>query len=239
MFELKETIRYSEVDQSGHLTWPALLNYFQDSTVAQSEALGVGVEYLSGNHIAWFLTSWQIVVQEMPGLGDEVLVQTWPYAWKGIYGYRNFVLKGVAGQIYAYANSIWALIDTQTGRPQRVSEEVISAYQYEPPYPMEGKEHKISIPVEYEEKEPLRVPHYFIDTNGHMNNEKYVLVAQGYLPENFSVAEVRVNYKKAAKCSELICPRVTGEKGQVIVNLADETGKPYAVVKFLSCDHSE
>lgn len=233
MFELKETVRYSEVDREGRLTWPALLNFFQDSSVAQSESLGVGLSYLSEMHAAWMLTSWQIAAQEMPRLGDEVLIQTWPYDWKGIYGYRNFVLKGSGDQVYACANSVWALIDTQTGRPQRITDAVTSAYQAQPPYPMEYGERRIPIPEEYEEGEPFCVPSYFIDTNGHMNNEKYVLAAQGYLPENFSAAGIRVNYKKAAKCGDWISPRVTEEQGQIIVNLADEAGRSYAVVKFL------
>lgn len=234
MYEMHGKVRYSEVDRDGVLTRAALLNYFQDCSVAQSESLGVGVKYLADHHIAWMLASWQIILKEMPRLGDAVIVQTWPYDFKGLYGYRNFTLKNSDGsKTYAYANSIWALVDTLTGRPQRVQESMVEKYGLEPGIPMEYVERKITVPKEYERKDPFKVQKYFIDTNGHMNNEKYVMIAEEFLPKDFHIGEIRVEYKKAAMYEDVIYPHVTQKEGQLIVNLAQEEGKPYAIVNFI------
>lgn len=45
MYSIKERVRYSETDKSGHLTLTGIVNYFQDCSTFQSEDLGVGMEF--------------------------------------------------------------------------------------------------------------------------------------------------------------------------------------------------
>ena len=47
MYTFDSRIRYSEIDRSGRLSIPAVVDYFQDCSAFQSEELGVGVEYLA------------------------------------------------------------------------------------------------------------------------------------------------------------------------------------------------
>ena len=233
VYEMNGNVRYSEVDAKGQMTWLALLSYFQDCSVFQSEQLNMGVQYLAERHMAWVLSSWQVRVDEMPYLADEIHVQTWAYDFKGFYGYRNFALDNAEGKRLAYANSIWVLVDTESGRPLRVPQDMGDAYGMEEPLELSATERKIRVPENYEEKEPVRVQKYFIDTNYHMNNEKYVMIAQEFVPEHFQIEEIRVEYKKAAVLDDVLYPRVTIEDHEVVTVLADENGKPYAVVKFL------
>ena len=71
-YEFDSRVRYSEVDSRGRLTWLALMDYFQDCSVFQSEMLHLGVDYLAEHHQAWVLTSWQICLNQMPKLADKV-----------------------------------------------------------------------------------------------------------------------------------------------------------------------
>lgn len=233
VYEMNGNVRYSEIDAKGQMTWLALLSYFQDCSVFQSEQLNMGVQYLAEHHMAWVLSSWQVRVDEMPYLADEIRVQTWAYDFKGFYGYRNFALNNAEGKRLAYANSIWVLVDTESGRPLRVPQDMGDAYGMEEPLELSATERKIRVPENYEEKEPVRVQKYFIDTNYHMNNEKYVMIAQEFVPEHFQIEEIRVEYKKAAVLDDVLYPRVTIEDHEVVTVLADENGKSYAVVKFL------
>ena len=54
MYTFDSRIRYSEIDRSGRLSIPAVVDYFQDCSAFQSEELGVGVEYLANKKRAWF-----------------------------------------------------------------------------------------------------------------------------------------------------------------------------------------
>ena len=136
------------------------------------------------------------------------------------------------GERLAYANSIWALMDTNSGRPVKVSEEMVGLYGMEPQIPMECDGRKIALPKECEAKEAFVVPAYFMDTNHHMNNSHYVEVALGYVPEDFGIGQIRVEYRKAALCGDTMIPKINKESGKITVVLTDDQDKPYAVVEF-------
>ena len=234
MYQLSSKVRYSEAGADEKLTYASLLNYFQDCSTLHSEALGASGQSLYEKHMAWILSFWQICIEDMPSLSEDIVVSTWPYDTKGLFGMRNFCMDNTEGKRFASANSIWVLINTETGRPIRIPAEVGAVYPDEPRLDMDYCDRKIIIPTDYEEKEPIRVPAYFIDTNHHMNNGKYVMVAEGYLPENFQVKEIRVEYKKAAVFNDILYPRVTIMEKEVIVVLADKAGNPYATAVFMN-----
>lgn len=235
MYQLNSKVRYSEAGTDERLTCAALLNYFQDSSTLHSGAMGATGKYLFENKMAWVLSFWQICIEDMPELSEDIVVSTWPYdtKTKGLFGLRNFCMENPAGKRLAYANSIWVLIDLETGRPIRIPEEVSVFYKDEPRLEMDYCDRKITIPKEYEEKEAIRVHGYFIDTNQHMNNGKYVMVAEEYLPADFEIREIRVEYKTPAKQGDVLYPRITVTEQNVTVVLADENGSPYATVLFI------
>jgi acyl-ACP thioesterase len=233
MYQFDSRVRYSEVDLHGRLTWPALMDYFQDCSVFHSEQEDLSVRYLAENHIAWVLSSWQICCKRMPHLAEKITTQTWAYGMKSFYGYRNFAMRDEQGEMLACANSVWVLVDTKSGRPTRVPQEMADKYGIEPKLQMEAAPRRIKVPEECEKKEAFMVPSFFIDTNMHMNNRHYVEVAMGFLPEDFEISEVRVEYRRAAKEGDMLCPRVGVDAGAMVMALDDEEGNNYAVVQFI------
>lgn len=233
MYQFDSRIRYSEVDKECNLTLTAMMNYFQDCSVAHSESLDRGVRYLAENHMAWVLSSWQICCDNMPRLFDEVTVSTWAYDMKAFYGYRNFTMDRKNGERLAYANSVWVLVDTLTGRPIKVPEDIINEYGTSPQLEMECSSRKIKVPADMKAGAEMVVPKFFIDSNQHMNNEKYVAIAQELLPAEFKIKELRVEYKKEAKLGDTIRSSVKKTDEGIVAVLADTEDKPYAVVQFI------
>ena len=104
IYQFDSRVRYSEVDENRRITLLSILNYFQDCSSFHSEKIGVGIDYLNKRQCAWVLSSWQIVLGELPVFGQEITVQTWPYSFKGFLGERNFCIrdekvKSLPGQI--------------------------------------------------------------------------------------------------------------------------------------------
>ena len=81
--------------------------------------------------------------------------------------------------------------------------------------------------------ESFPIMKYQLDTNHHVNNAQYIKMALEYLPEGFSIGQVRVEYKKEAFLHDLVIPMVLEDAEGVTVTLADQEGKPYAVVLFM------
>lgn len=233
MYQLKSKVRYSEANSKSRLTYHALLNYLQDASTLHSEELGESGAQLFEQNMAWILSFWQVCIEDMPKTSEDITVSTWPYSTRGLFGLRNFCVENQTGEAIVKANSIWVLIDPRNGRPLRITDEVSSHYPDEPKLEMDYCDRKITVPKEYEEKTAITVPKYFIDTNNHMNNAKYVMVAEEYLPAEYEVKEIRVEYKKAAVLGDVIVPRVTITETDAIIVLADEKGNAYAVVQFI------
>ena len=150
-YEFRDTVRFSEVDESGYLTLTALVNYFQDTAIFQSEKGGIGFDYLKPKNQAWLLASWQIEIDHMPVLCDEITVATWTYEFKAFYGYRNFVLYDAQGNKAAWANSVWFLCDTKYQMPVKIDERSLEAQREKHRRPSEQKE-KHRRPSEQKEK---------------------------------------------------------------------------------------
>lgn len=232
MFWFESKVRYSEVDCNKQMTLSSILNYFQDCSIFHSEAIGQGITQMEEQKRAWMLSSWQVEVKRYPELGEQIRIYTWAYDFKGFYGYRNFKIEDEAGEVVAYANSIWIYIDIRTGCPCRIPQEIADAYTMEPPFEMEQTGRKVAVMEEMEQKEPFVIRKFHIDTNMHVNNEKYVLMAQEYLRQEQQIGRMRAEYRKQAVLGDLIYPKVKETEQKTVVELADEAGRAYAVIEF-------
>lgn len=233
MYSFTSNIRFSEVNSDKTLTLTSLVNYFQDCTIFESEALHAGFEYLDPIHKAWVLSSWQIIIHRLPHFGEKVLVGTWPYGFSQLSGDRNFILQDEHGETLVVANSFWVFTDTQTGRPVKLSSDLIKLYPIEPPYEMNYAPRKIALPQSYTEEAAFQVTKHHLDSNLHVNNAQYIRMAEDYLPADFPVGEFRADYRKSARLHDEVHPLVSIDKETCTVVLADADYKPYTTVQFI------
>lgn len=235
MYSFNSRVRYSEVNKEGLLSVPSVLNYFQDCSTFQSEALGVGMEYLKKEKKAWVLNSWQIEFMSDINMLEEIEIGTWSYGAKGVYGYRNFVLNKEDGSRAVNANTIWVFTDIDTGMPVKVQKKDVEIYGIEPKIDMIDYGRKIMTQGEGIKETEFSVRKYHIDTNGHVNNVKYVQFAMEYLEDNVKIKNLRAEYKRSAKYGDVIYPVIYKEENTLTVSLNDETGDIYAKVQLMYC----
>ena len=53
MYSFSTRVRYSEVDSNLTLSFPAIINYFQDCSIFHSEDLGIGIDFLKKGNIPY------------------------------------------------------------------------------------------------------------------------------------------------------------------------------------------
>ncbi len=231
MYSFSTRVRYSEVDSTLQLSFPAIINYFQDCSIFHSEDLGIGIDFLQKEQRVWLMNSWQIEVHRFPRYGERLHVNTWPYDFKNMFGYRNFTLTDEEGNLLVVANSIWVFADTGTGRPVKPDPVYAARYPLDPPYPMEYAPRKVDIPAEGTALAPIPVSVSHLDSNNHVNNGQYVAMAAALLP-NADYRSLRVEYKKSAQLGDIIYPRISQTEDICTILLTDETGAPYAIAEF-------
>ena len=233
IYQFDSRVRYSEVDENRRITLLSILNYFQDCSSFHSEKIGFGIDYLKEKQCAWVLSSWQIVLGELPVFGQEITVQTWPYSFKGFLGERNFCIRDEKGEKLAWANTLWTYVDLKTGHPTRVPKEEQEAYVLHEKLDMDYAPRKILLPEETQPQESFTVQKHHLDTNHHVNNCQYVQVAMDYLPADFRIHQMRAEYKQQARLHDMICPSRAVEDTKTTILLNDQKSEPYAIVEFM------
>lgn len=231
-YSFESRVRYSEIGADKKLTVLSLLDYFQDASIFNSEAVGRDFRVLTAEKRAWLLSSWQIVVKRYPGFGEKVKISTWPYAFRNVFGDRNFLMTDESGQRLAYANSVWVYTDTENGKAVRVPSSEVDAYQFSEKLDMDYAPRKIRVPGEGREEKPVTIMKHHLDTNNHVNNGQYVLMASEYLPDDFEIGQMRAEYKTAALLDDAVIPVIYEEEGVYVISLNAESGKQFAVVEF-------
>ena len=232
MYSFKSRIRYSEVNAQKHLDISGIIDYFQDCSTFHSEDLGIGIEYLEKHKRVWMITNWHLKILRLPSLGEEVYINTWPHGFHAMFGYRSFTMTDINGNLIAAANSIWVLMDTESQRPVRTNSIAIEKYILEEAFPMEDTPRKLEIPADYTSKESFQVIRSNLDSNHHVNNGQHIKMAMEYLPPNFHIQELLVEYKRSAILGDTILPQVTLTADKCTIVLAGNDNAPYCILEF-------
>lgn len=232
MYSFHSRVRYTELNHyKGKMGISSIINYFQDCSTFQSEDLNLGISYLNNHKRSWLLNSWQVQINRYANLGEQISIGTWAYGFKGIYGYRNFVMLDAKNEVIVAANSVWVYMNSETGRPTRVPNENLG-YELEPAYDMNYADRKIEIPTGLKQYQSFPVVRSNIDSYNHVNNGQYIKMAEEYLPDTFDVDQFRVEYKISAVLGDIIVPKVSFNNNHCTVVLCGLNNNTYAIVDF-------
>lgn len=232
MYSFSSNVRFSECGEDRRLSLTSLVDYFQDCSVFHTQSTTRTMEALTADGRAWMISAWHIEVDTLPRLGDEVIVSTWEYAYKGLYANRNFALSDAEGEPLARADSRWFLMDFNAGRPIRIPREEIEEYdEGEVGLDMGLAPKHLVAPEGGTTLAPIEVSEFLLDSNHHVNNARYIELALS-ATEPQGVSEIDVVYRHAATLGDSIVPRVVADGGKTYVELASAAGEAYSVVRF-------
>ena len=117
--------------------------------------------------------------------------------------------------------------------PVKIAPELSDRYPKEDKIEMEYLPRKIAVTGTEVSKETLVIQKHHLDCNDHVNNGQYIKIASVYLPEDFTIRQMRAEYKNQAHLNDVIYPYVYSETDKITVCLCDEEKKPYVVVEFV------
>ncbi len=238
MYTYNKKVLFSDVDATEHMSLGSLMNAMQDCVNINSESIGRGISYMLEKKRTWFAISWNIEIKRIPDIFEDIVVKTWPYNFATSIGYRNVIISDQNGNDIVCADSMWTLMDMNTGRPVRIEEEDSKGYDLEERYPMEQLGRKIRLPKVFETVDFVKVKKADVDYNNHMSNARYILLANEYLSEKDRFDRIRVEYKNQARYGEEMqvakayVTEETGEKRIVIRISGKEDDSVKAIVDF-------
>ncbi|MCJ7689331.1 MAG: thioesterase [Clostridiaceae bacterium] len=201
-------VHYYEVDIHKRALITSIIDYLGDMAMYQSEMLGVGIDHLKENKIAWVLYKWDITMESYPLLNETIKVKTFAHSFRKFYAYRKYEIIDARGNKIGYASSVWILINTDRRRPIRITKDMYEAYGIE-----DGDNDVLNIKDIQEintvhDEKSFNVRYSDIDTNRHVNNVKYVAWALETVPKdiilNYELKNIRVTYIKETTYGETI-----------------------------------
>ncbi|MFA6100665.1 MAG: acyl-ACP thioesterase domain-containing protein [Victivallaceae bacterium] len=199
--------RHSEVDADGRLKLRALADYLQEAAARHAAHIGVGCDALARQNLLWVLSRIAIVIENQPGPGDRLEVETWPRTPEKLFAMREFSVYGENGLPVCRASSAWLLLDAKSFRPKKI-ETLDSAIPRNEEKPFLTKTLPKIEQAECTEVFTQQIRPSAIDINGHLNNAEYFALAQDalamYTGSRSAVHEIRVNFVADLKSGETV-----------------------------------
>lgn len=231
-FDMDIKVRYSECTRAQKVSLHMILNYMQDAATLHSEVIGFGLERnLSHNH-GWFLLAYDIEIIRLPEVFEEITVSTDPYLMKGYYGYRSFNIHDSKGNVLVRADSMWILMDIEKLLPVRVPYEMTSGFGSSDGGIKPTIRRKIRAGSDWEAVASIPVMPFYLDTNGHVNNQYYAMWAEGFLKEGRRLSKVKIDYRKSAADGDRIRVFIQDKGEDRIVKFENQDEELLAYVKF-------
>lgn len=235
MYSFDARIRYSECDENGRLGLVPMINYLQDCSTFHCEEVGEGIRGLGEKGLGWILAGWRIEVVRMPEFAENISVATWCYEMKGLHANRNFQILDAQGLPCVNADSQWFLYDLNANKVVRIPESQHCYIEQTPRLDMPKLARKLPVEGPGRPASRIIVSEQHLDTNKHVNNAQYVLMAADALSELGITAPLRsisVQYRSMARLGDEVVPQVHEAECGHTVELADGDDNAYAVVQF-------
>ena len=236
-YEYHDHVQYADLGEDSRLSPTGILRMMQEAACEDSSQRGFSPYDTVRDGFGWVLCGWKLKIIRRPGWGAKLTVRTWPRAMAVHTSDRDFLILDEAGDTLVAATSRWLLLNTVTGRVDRITEAVSSRYPLWPHRALEedlpagGKSSPDAV-CTYR----YTVLHRDIDTLHHMNNLRYLELAREALPaqvQRQDFANIEILYKRQIKLGEQANFLYSFQDGRHLVEIVDGAGKKsHALVWF-------
>lgn len=196
----KHMISCYEADANMNLRPTALLDWMQEAAGRNAADLGFGYEEMISGNTAWVLSRIRVNFHNYPKWRESVTLKTWHKGANRIFYLRDFILENLDGEKLVSATTSWLIIDLASRRMVRDKNLAENFDNSEMGFAIEEQAEKVVLPKDTEPElvHTHKVVWSDIDTNGHVNNVKYVVWAMDVLDYELAngrpLKELLVNY---------------------------------------------
>ncbi len=186
---------------ANHLLRPAaMLDMMQEAAGRDADTMGFGYDKMIASNTAWVLSRVKLIFQQYPKWRDNVVFKTWHKGANRIFYLRDFLMEDPQGNTLVRATTSWLIIDLASRRMVRDRALAENFDNSQAGSAIEDQAEKVMFPKEIEPElvDTHKVVWSDIDTNGHVNNVKYVVWALDVLDydlvSKYPIKELLVNF---------------------------------------------
>ncbi|KAJ4968461.1 hypothetical protein NE237_015162 [Protea cynaroides] len=221
-YKRKFRVRSCEVGPNKTTTMTAIAILLQEVSCNHVRSLGYvdgfGRSYnMIQLHLIWVVTRMHIEVYKYPAWGEVLEIETW-YEGGRVGNRRDWVLKDVNGVVIGRATSKWVMMNEDTRRVSKVTDEVLDEIlRYCPRTPRLAfteqdssslkKIPKLKEPAEYG-REGLKPRRADLDMNQHINNVTYISWVLESIPreiaDTYELQKITMDYRRECGYTDLV-----------------------------------
>lgn len=183
----------------------ALFELFQELSVVHADILGFGTDQVLSRGIVWVITMQRVEIERMPAEQELIYLETWTGKTTHLLYPRFYRICDEAGNVLIQASSLWTLMDIE-------SRKMLSSEQFGHEMVDMTSGVEIALPgapkkAMAENSGSFTVPYSYLDQNGHMNNTRYLDLAEDLIPaplEGKRLKTIVSRYQNEARHGELI-----------------------------------
>ena len=229
--------RLTDIGKDNKIKNKALLQILEDIGGYHSDVVGYGANDTLKNKTTWILLDWKLKVINRPKYGQTLETHTWVRDKNRFFTFRDYEIYDEKGNICAIATSKWTLVNIETGKMERITDDIVNAYTIEEKEVFPGERlEKPVIPKEFSNEIEYTVIRKDIDINKHMHNLYYLDLAYEALPEdvynNRPYDNVRIMYKKEIKLGDTVICKYSNENDRHTVVITDKEENLHAIIEM-------
>ena len=206
----KLRLRHHQCGADCKLKLKSIFDIFQDAAAEHADILGCGMENMLKLKTLWVLSRQKILINRLPGVGENITVETYPCGMERLFAIREYRIYDEQNILIIQGTAAWLILDMDKMRPKKLSEELLALVPDNSNMPVSF--HSLDkIPVCKNESIHCfssQIRSSDIDMNRHLNNANYAAMVQdavhsmGKDVENISCVEI--NYLRSGQTGENI-----------------------------------
>lgn len=172
-------LRSKDVNMFKQLRTSRLLELFQEASISHTEELGWPRQTTLDCGFLWMIAMQRIEIERMPVYDETIVLTSWPGPMMHVLYPRQYRIEDERGNVLVRGSAIWTLVDMGTRAMANPDDHGVVIGGVEA-----GDELPLPRPIRAEEcdrEASFTVPFSFCDLNGHMNNTRYLDVAEDHL----------------------------------------------------------
>lgn len=230
IFTQKVKTGIKDIGKNNTIKNRAILEMLENVGSYHSDKIGYGAVNIEKTKLTWILLEWKLKVIKRPIYGQTLTINTWGRNMEKFFTYRDYEIYDENDNLCVIATSKWVLINIETGKIFRMTDDIINSYQPEERNVFSSINiETINIPDSFDLTLKYTVKRRDIDLNFHMHNLYYLDLAYEALPvkiyEQRPFDNIRITYKKEIKLGDIINCKYKKQDDKNIVVITDEEDK--------------
>lgn len=198
-------LRAKDVNMFRQLRTSRLFELLQEASIAHTEELGWPRETTLDRGFLWMIGLERIEIARMPAYDETVTLSSWPGPMMHVLFPRQYRIDDETGAAIIRGSAIWTLVDMGTramASPDDhgvVIEGVTTGDELALPATLRTEE--------CDHEAQFTVPFSYCDLNGHMNNTRYLDVAEDHLAgpaKGRELAAISVQYTAEVRFGDTV-----------------------------------